>query len=103
MKPKDSISSSKTHSMETGEAKKTILSRDTLIPVGFVLAIAGGIFWLSQMYSQVQQNRVAIGQIRQDITVIRDEQSDVSDRMARIETKIDLLLASFVDSSKKVE
>jgi cellobiose-specific phosphotransferase system component IIC len=80
--------------MTEEKPKKIILSRETLIPAGALVLVVGGVFWLSQMFSQVQANRADISKISASIDSILEEQSDVTDRMARMETKLDIIIDS---------
>ncbi len=44
--------------------KKFVLSESTVVPLGFVGALLGGVFWLSTMYNQGQANAKAIEELK---------------------------------------
>lgn len=78
--------------MASKPVHEIILSKETLIPLGFVIVILGGVVWLTTMFANVQANSRAIASIEARLDGIDEANSDIVDRMARIETKIDLLL-----------
>jgi len=54
--------------------------------------VIGGVFFVTKVWALARDNREEINGIKGDIKDIKNESKDVTDRMARIETKIDLLL-----------
>ena len=74
------------------------LTEQTLIPLSLVITILGGVIWLSVMYQKVEagqlvqrENRIEIQELKRDQAQYK---TDVTDRLARMETKIDALLKS---------
>lgn len=72
------------------------LTENTLIPLSLVITIIGGVVWLSVMYQRVEAHQEKLGHIEQQQDHIVEKQklfeSEVIDRLARIETKQDALL-----------
>lgn len=57
-----------------------------------ISAIVGGVFFITKVWALARDNKEEINSIKKDIKDIKDESREVTDRMARIETKIDILL-----------
>lgn len=77
-----------------GEETKTILNQNTLIPLGALVIIAGAVFWFAAMAGNIQSNKSAITTNEARITLLESKQSDVTDRLARIETQLDIIIES---------
>lgn len=80
-----------------------MLGGQTLLPVSAVVVLAGGIFWLSSMYALAAENadklrhlKVEVASIEADWMFFRQRVTDKidvhSDRLARIEEKLDSIL-----------
>lgn len=78
--------------MTMKEAGKTILSANTLIPLSAIGVIAGAVFWLSSLYASVTALKTTVAAFEQRIMTIESQNVINADRMARIETKIDILI-----------
>lgn len=76
--------------------KPSILSKDTLIPIGAIVVVAAAIVWVAGIYFQVQSHERTLNILMEKVEKISVDYIGVLDRLARIETKIDTLL-------KKVE
>lgn len=72
--------------------KRSFISMDTVIPISLLITLAGGIFWLSTMFSNVQQNTKSIESLQEQVTEVNNNYVNLLDRTARIETKLDLIL-----------
>ncbi len=57
-----------------------------------IVVLAGGIGFVTKVSLSANTNSIKIKGILEDLHEIRSENTHVVDRMARIETKIDLLL-----------
>lgn len=55
------------------DKKPAIFSKDTLVPIGMLVAIAGGIFWLALLYS--------------DSKYTKEQLRGVDDRVRNMETR----------------
>lgn len=71
---------------------QNIVSSSTLIPVGFLVIISGFIFWLSSLYGIANTALITAQANQKEIADIRVLYADITDRMARIETKLDILI-----------
>jgi hypothetical protein len=81
----------------------TKLGVDTMVPISIFGVLAGGIFWLSTMYTQVVNARHEIEGIKQHISEINESRADyrsklwhnqrsIDRRLSKIEGKIDFLV-----------
>jgi len=57
-----------------------------------ITTVVGGVFFVTKVWALARDNEKEINSIKGDIKDIKKEGREVTDRMARIETKIDLLL-----------
>lgn len=76
-----------------GDRRSTI-TRETLIPLGLVIVLAGALFSYSTMYAEVQAHAVEIRKLQQHIET-RDERNEdrwieVSGRLSNIEGALGL-------------
>ncbi len=67
-----------------------IISKETLVPIGSIVIIAGALFYIVNLSSQVGVQGDAITRLQSEV----GKYADLSDRMARIETKLDILIDS---------
>ena len=66
----------------------------SLLPWGsIIIAIVGVIFWSAQSHGQINHNKDAVVKIERKVDKLikseSDYQMEITDRLARIETKID--------------
>lgn len=82
------------------------ITKDTLIPVGIAAAsvaiLAGGIFWLSILWSDVQNLKTNQGKLEAQIFQTNDTVSKISERLIRLETKTDSVLEKLDDLKKNL-
>lgn len=64
------------------------ITEKTLIPISLVAMLIGGVVWLSVMWYRTDASAKDIHQMKRDMAVLNDE---VIDRLARIETKLDIM------------
>ena len=78
------------HSDSVKMDKMKAITERTLVPLGLVMAMAGGIFWFSSMYTQVEAHTSRLNaledkqaktletlyKIREDVAVVRTIVSD---------------------------
>lgn len=57
------------------------ITSDTLVPVSVLAVLAGGVFWLSAMYSQVQANSKSLETYNATV-------GNIDKRLSRIEGKL---------------
>ena len=69
------------------ELKRPIIDKSTLIPIGFVLTIAMGIWFISGLFFDVQASKVRIDKLEDALIKI----TDVQVQIASINTKVDNL------------
>lgn len=98
-------------SQEKRPLHQVILSQNTLVPIGVILVIAGAIIWLTTMFNSVSRHSEDISQIMTRLDAVETKAVDMQDlqtrvgvletnnagmidRMARIETKLDLLISN---------
>jgi len=67
--------------------KRPIIDKSTLIPIGFVLTIAMGIWFISGLFFDVQASKVRIDKLEDALIKI----TDVQVQIASINTKVDNL------------
>lgn len=84
------------------DEKQTILSQKTLIPIGTILVLLGGAIWLGTLSSDIQRAKKDIADLQQNdmamntkVDELKQYNSSANERMARIETKIDILIDQF--------
>jgi len=77
-------------------APKTILSLATLVPISFIMTfigvLVGGIFWASNLFNASKAQAKSIEMLEKKITAVELYNSTINDRLARIETKVDILI-----------
>lgn len=68
--------------------REAIISKGTLIPLAAVGVVIGFTFWLTNIWANGNQNTRDIAEIKTTI----EQLSSLSDRMTRMETKLDILI-----------
>lgn len=81
---------------------KSVLSKETLVPVGLLVTLAGGIFWLSTLWSDVQNLKVNQDKLQVQIYQTNDTVSKISEKLIRLETKMDTVIESLADIKKNL-
>jgi hypothetical protein len=71
------------------EKAKTILSSDTLVPIGVLGLVFGACVWLTTMYSQGVVNAAQIVEIKADHEKSVDK---IHEKLTKIEDKLDLIM-----------
>lgn len=77
-----------------------VFTTETLVPVGLVITFFGAVVWLTTMYQQGRQNEKDINRLEEKVDKLEAENTSISDRMARMETKIDAVLEELKGSKK---
>lgn len=77
------------------QEKQVILSQKVLIPLGAVVFLAGAIFWIAALYATSMANAEDIMSLQRETEKIKADNLAIIDRLARIETKMDLILNRF--------
>jgi len=71
---------------------RTQLTEKTLIPVSFILIIAGAIFWLTEIWANTEENtratRTLKSELHEEIRVLHS----IDRRLSRIEGKLNINL-----------
>jgi len=81
---------------------KTVLSKETLVPVGLLVTLAGGVFWLSTLWSDVQNLKINQDKLQNQFFQTNDVVIKLNDRMTRVETKMDIMIDSLNDIKKNL-
>ena len=75
---------------------RRILDQSTLVPISFVIALLGGSGFITKMYFENEANASIIQEVKVTVEEQKKEnhrvKDDFLDRLARIETKVDILL-----------
>lgn len=70
-----------------------VISESTLMPLGLVIVLAGGIFWLATIQLQGVANASALRDMQDDrkdtMKDINESLKDISTRLSRIEGKLE--------------
>lgn len=74
------------------------ITERTLIPISLVTIVMGGIFWLSAMWFRTEASAQDVSRLKQDVNNLNTE---VIDRLARIETKLDIMSKGEVNGRTK--
>ncbi len=61
----------------------------TLVPIGVLVVLAGGIFWLSTLYVNTEANASAIADLKVDG---KDQRREIIERLNIMDMKIDRIL-----------
>lgn len=80
--------------------KPAILSRETLIPIGFAISIAGGLVWLTTMYTDIKQLKSDQERSGTRIEQVASSQRMSDDRLLRLEAKADQILEKVTQIQK---
>lgn len=81
---------------------KSVLSKETLVPVGLLVTLAGGVFWLSTLWSDVQNLKQNQDKLQIQIYQTNDTVSKISEKLIRLETKMDTVIESLADIKKNL-
>ena len=69
-----------------------ILTRRTLVPVGFVMTMFGGVAWLTALYSSTVANAAEISELKQSheklVEKLVQQNEQMIDRLGRIEERL---------------
>lgn len=76
--------------MEGGSLRK--ITETTLFPLSLVILIAGGVFWLSSVYSTASTTKDEVTLLRQKQDEYYDAIQKVDERLSRIEGKLGINL-----------
>lgn len=82
------------------------ITKDTLVPIGIAAAsvtvLAGGIFWLSTLWADVQNLKTNQGKLEAQIYQTNDTVSRISEKLIRLESKTDSILEKLDDLKKNL-
>lgn len=82
------------------------ITKDTLIPIGIaagsVMVLLGGVFWLSTLWSDVQNLKTNQGKLEAQIYQTNDTVSKISEKLIRLESKTDSILEKLDDLKKNL-
>ena len=81
---------------------KSVISKETLVPIGLLVTLAGGVFWLSTLWSDVQNLKQNQDKLQTQIYQTNDTVSKISEKLIRLETKMDTVIESLADIKKNL-
>jgi len=81
---------------------KSVISKETLVPIGLLVTLAGGVFWLSTLWSDVQNLKQNQDKLQIQIYQTNDTVSKISEKLIRLETKMDMVIESLADIKKNL-
>jgi len=81
---------------------KSVISKETLVPIGLLVTLAGGVFWLSTLWSDVQNLKQNQDKLQIQIYQTNDTVSKISEKLIRLETKMDTVIESLADIKKNL-
>lgn len=70
----------------TPNPKQFVLTKETLVPISVIIALAGGVFWLATMF-------VTLNNVSDRVEKLEIKMDTVYDRTARIEATLNTILA----------
>jgi hypothetical protein len=70
----------------------SVLTENTLVPISLVIVFIGGVVWLTRLHSLATRNEVALFELANRVTGVERENNQIIERLAKIETKIDILI-----------
>jgi hypothetical protein len=78
--------------MESENGKKTILSQNSTITLGMVMLVIGAVVWMVNVWSVASAAKDLAENNRSNVKEVEQVSNAVLERMARIETKMDILI-----------
>lgn len=72
--------------------KPTIISKETLVPVGFLIVLIGGAVWLTSLFGLASSNKEMIDDLRVDLAQVQSDNSKIFEQIAGINAKLDFLI-----------
>jgi len=81
---------------------KSVISKETLVPIGLLVTLAGGVFWLSTLWSDVQNLKQNQDKLQIQIYQTNDTVSKISEKLIRLETKMDTVIEGLADIKKNL-
>lgn len=81
---------------------KSVISKETLVPIGLLVTLAGGVFWLSTLWSDVQNLKANQDKLQVQIYQTNDTVSKISEKLIRLETKMDTVIEGLTDIKKNL-
>ncbi len=80
----------------------SIITPETLIPVGSLISIVGLVFWLARMWSDVENVKKRQDSLEARINRTDENVGDINARLIRLETKTDAVLEKIDDLKKNL-
>ncbi len=72
--------------------RNTIITKETLIPIGFLIVLMGGVVWITSLYNLAQNNARTITSLEARIAQIQVESGSFSTQIAGMNAKLDFLI-----------
>lgn len=71
-----------------------VINTETGIAISLVVTFLGGVVWLTKIWVTATDNKLQVQNLHARINELERDISGFSDRMARIETKLDYIIES---------
>lgn len=81
---------------------RSIISRDTLIPLGAIGTVIGGVVWLTTMYSDVQYLKRGITQHESQLKDITVSARESDTRILKMEEKMTVIIEKLDEIKKQI-
>lgn len=75
----------------------TILSKETLVPVGALGIVFAGVWWAASISATVGDLRNDVDKMQGEFEAIRSSAIVTAEQLARVETKLDFVIDNILD------
>ena len=76
---------------------KTILSKDTLVPIGALGFLVAVVWWGAYMTATVEGLRSDVDKMQTELEAARSSAILTAEQLARVETKLDFVIDNILD------
>ena len=87
---------------ETISTKVSIISKDTLVPLGFIIILVGGIVWLTTLYNDVQVTRQEVSELKSQVVENSVSIEAVTRKNLIVDEKLQTILEKLEDLKKSL-
>lgn len=86
---------------EEEHKRQLVITQNTLIPIGLLGVLAGGIWWFTSLYQQVRSIDMRLKDTESKVTLFQESSITTVERLVTIEVKLDELKSSLSNSTIK--
>ena len=79
--------------------KQLVITQSTLIPIGLLGVLAGGIWWFTSLYQQVRSIDMRLKDTENKVSLFQESSIITVERLVTIEVKLDELKSSVSNST----